>query len=201
MRKVILTGFEPFDKIKRNPSMEVVNLLKEENFPGISLYTVILPTVYGESSEVLIRHITDLEPSFVISLGVATGRKKISLERFALNIDDAVTKDNKSVKRTGLKIYEDGPHAYRTILPVEKILKELHRYKIKSIISNFCGTFVCNHLMYSILYHIDKNNLPIKFGFVHLPGLLRMKKGKPSGMSLDTMIKAVKIIINSTIAN
>ncbi|MEQ8167318.1 MAG: pyroglutamyl-peptidase I [Candidatus Eremiobacterota bacterium] len=192
MKKIIISGFDPFDKMKINPSMEVVKELHTIAVDGAEIYPLILPTVYGVSSEIVIEKIKEIKPDSIINLGLAGGRKKIFLERFALNIDDAKTKDNKKIQRRGLLIAEDGPHAYASTLPVTDILKQLHRYKIKAGISNFCGTFVCNHVMYSTLHYIAKNNLPVTCGFIHLP---KLSKGK-NEVTVEKLLKAIKIIIS-----
>ena len=191
MKKIIISGFDPFDKMKINPSMEVVRELEHIDIEGVKIYTIVLPTIYGTSSEMLIEKIKEIKPDSVISLGLAGGRKKIFLERFALNIDDAKTKDNKKIQRRGLVIAEEGPHAYISTLPVADILKNLHRYKIKAGISNFCGTFVCNHVMYSTLHYIAKNSLPVTCGFIHLP---KLSKGK-NNITVEKLLKALKVII------
>lgn len=191
MKKIIISGFDPFDKMKINPSMEVVKELHTIAVEGVEIYPLILPTVYGVSSDMVIEKIKEIKPDSVISLGLAGGRKKLSLERFALNIDDAKTKDNKKIQRRGLVIAEGGPHAYSSTIPVTDILKNLHRYKIKAGISNFCGTFVCNHVMYSALHYISKNNLPVTYGFIHLPKLSRGK----NNVTVEKLLKAVKIVV------
>ena len=197
MYKVIVTGFDPFDKMKINPSMEIVNLLKD--FEDFKIYPLVLPTVYEKCSSILINKIEEVNPDLVISFGVASGRKKIALERFALNIDDAKCRDNSGDKRKGIPVDIDGPLAYQSGLPLDGILKNLRKYKIKSYISNFCGTFVCNHIMYSLLHYISKHNLNIKYGFIHVPKMARGKKSK--FMSLDKMVKAAEIIMKTSIIN
>jgi len=199
LKKIIISGFDPFDKLKINPSMEVVRSLKPEEFKDCKIYPLVLPTVYGESAELLVSKIIEVEPDLVLSLGVAMKGKKISLERFAINIDDCRTKDNRGEKRRGVTIVPQGREAYMSLLPLEDILKELHRYKIKAYISNFCGTFVCNHLMYTLLHYTITHELPFKYGFVHLPGLDTMRKGKKTGMSLEKMVKTVKIIVDTSL--
>ncbi len=191
MKKIIISGFDPFDKMKINPSMEVVKELHTTSVEGVEIYPLILPTVYGVSSDMVIEKIKEIRPDSVISLGLAGGRKKVFLERFALNIDDAKTKDNKKIQRRGLVIAENGPHAYSSTIPVTDILNNLHRYKIKAGISNFCGTFVCNHVMYSTLHYIARNNLPVTYGFIHLP---KLSKGK-NNVTVEKLLKAVKIVV------
>ena len=199
MKKIIISGFDPFDKLKINPSMEVVRSLNPEEFKDCQIYPLVLPTVYGESAEILISKIMEVEPDLVLSLGVAIKGKKISLERFAINIDDCRTKDNRKEKRRGVPIVPQGREAYMSLLPLEILLKELHRYKIKACISNFCGTFVCNHLMYTLLHYTVTHDLPFKYGFVHLPGLDTMRRCKKSGMSMEKMLQALKIIVNTSL--
>lgn len=193
--KVIVSGFDPFDKLKINPSMELVKSF--ESFEDFQLYPLVLPTVYGESSNILIKKIEEIKPDLVLSFGVASKSKKVAIERFALNIDDAGCKDNREIKKEGFPITQEGPQAYLSGLPLTDILRNLRRHKIKSRISNFAGTFVCNNLMYSILHYINENNLNIKFGFIHIPKMARGKKSK--FMSLEKLTDAAKIIIRTSI--
>lgn len=192
MNNIIITGFDPFDKLKINPSMEVVKNIGE--LENINLYKLILPTVYKDCSTILIDKIAEVKPCVVISFGLAGGRKKIFLERFAINMDDGKTRDNSGEKRSGQFIREKAPLAYLSNLPLDTITKVLHNNKIKAGISNFCGTFVCNHLMYTVMDYMHNNNLNLKFGFIHLPKISKQ-------MTLEKMLKAAEIIINESVEN
>jgi pyroglutamyl-peptidase len=113
-----LTGFEPFAGTSLNPSQEIVNEIAKLNIPGIEIITAILPVVFGESSEKLLKLIAAEKPDVVILLGQAEGRTQITPERVAINLDDARLADNEGVLRNDLKILEDGPDAYFSTLPI-----------------------------------------------------------------------------------
>lgn len=49
MLKVLLTGFEPFNNARLNPSEQLVLRLKPDSVPGAQMLTAVLPVVYGEA--------------------------------------------------------------------------------------------------------------------------------------------------------
>src|SRR5690625_6962426 len=69
----------------------------------------------------------------------------------------------------GEKIYSQGPDGLFSTLPNKVFVKQLNNNHLPAKISNSAGTYLCNHVMYHSLYHIHKNNLPTKAGFIHLP--------------------------------
>ena len=69
MRRILLTGFEPFNNLSTNPSQEIIFAIESEKIDGIT--TRILPVEFGKSSEILIGLIEKLRPDFVICLGQA----------------------------------------------------------------------------------------------------------------------------------
>ncbi len=48
-----------------------------------------VPTVFHKSISVLKEYIEELAPEFIICIGQAGGRPDITIERVAINIDDA----------------------------------------------------------------------------------------------------------------
>jgi len=95
MAGVLLTGFEPFDGETVNPSWEVVKQLDGTMIAGQPVIARQLPCVFGEALSVLYAAIEDLQPRLVIAVGQAGGRVDISVERVAINVDDARIPDNK----------------------------------------------------------------------------------------------------------
>ncbi|HJH55751.1 MAG TPA: pyroglutamyl-peptidase I, partial [Brachyspira hyodysenteriae] len=177
--KALITGFEPFDKEEINPSWEAVNSL-HNNIDDIEIIKLKLPTVFKKSYEKLFDSLENIKPDIVICVGQAGGRYEISLERVAVNIDDAGIKDNEGNQPIDEIIFNDGENAYFSRLPIKRIKEELNKISIPSAISNTAGTFVCNHIMYSLLYYIKKNNLNIKGGFIHVPYITEQILDKPN---------------------
>jgi len=191
--KILLTAFEPFGGEKINASNEAMKTVRNK-IGSIEIEKVLLPVVFGEAIEKLEESIKKVSPSVVIATGEAGGRAKISIERVAININDASIKDNKGNKPANEKIFEDGKNAYFSNIPIKKILKELLKNGIPAYISNSAGTFVCNNVMYGLLYLIDKKYPNIKGGFIHVPYIYEqaLNKNVPS-MPKEITAKAIEI--------
>lgn len=200
--KALITGFEPFDKEEINPSWEAVSSL-HNNIDDIEIIKLKLPTVFKKSYEKLFDSLENIKPDIVICVGQAGGRYEISLERVAVNIDDAGIKDNEGNQPIDEIIFNDGENAYFSTLPIKRIKEELNKISIPSAISNTAGTFVCNHIMYSLLYYIKKNNLNIKGGFIHVPYITEQILDKPNTpyMTKDMIVKALEVIIKTSLYN
>ncbi|KYK34889.1 MAG: pyroglutamyl-peptidase I [Theionarchaea archaeon] len=193
--KVLVTGFEPFKKEKVNPSWEVCKALSQEE--DVQVVTRQLPVVFDEAKKKAVEYVDQVNPDVVLHLGEAGGRTHISVERIAINCDDASSKDNKGQKRDNRKIEPDGEDGLFTTIPVKKIVKALKEASIPAVVSNSAGTYLCNHVLYATLHHVKQNNLPTKVGFIHLPYLPQQTVDKPgkASMSLDVMVEAVNITI------
>ncbi len=189
--KVLLTGFEPFRKEKINPSWEVCRKISEEGKSDVVV--VQLPVIFDEAKEKALKYFDEIQPDVVLHLGEAGGRTHISVERIAVNCDDAEKeKDNKGQSRDNKSI-EKGNDGYFSTIPVKKIVKAMKKAGIPAVVSNSAGTFLCNHVFYSTLHHTKMKGLPTKVGFIHLPYLPEQTLDKPgkASMSLDLMVAAV----------
>ena len=198
--KILLTGFDPFGGEKINPAQEAVNMVSD-NINGAEVIKLIIPTVYEKSLKVIEEAIIKHKPDVVISIGQAGGRFDITPERVAININDFRIKDNEGNQPIDEAIREDGEAAYFSNLPVKAIVKHLNENGIPSTLSNTAGTFVCNHVMYGILYMIDKKYPNIKGGFVHIPYITSQildKKNVPF-MSLNEIVKGIELILEACI--
>ena len=154
--------------------------------------------MFGKSIQKLSKEIEKVKPDIVISTGEAGGRAQISIERVAININDASIKDNEGNKPKDEKIFKDGKNAYFSLLPIKKILKELTGDSIPAYISNSAGTFVCNNVMYGLLYLIDKKYPDIKGGFIHVPYIYEqvLNKNAPA-MPKELIARALEVIIKA----
>lgn len=200
--KILVTGFDPFDKDEINPSYEAVKLL-EDKINDAEIIKVEIPTVFSKSINFLEKKIIETQPDVVLCIGQAGGRFDISVERVAINIDDARIEDNEGNQPIDEKIYKDGENAYFSSLPIKAMVKNMKDNHIAANISNTAGTFVCNHIMYGLLYLIDKKYPNIKGGFIHVPFLpdqVLSKKNTPS-MHLNTIKNGLTYAIKAIIDN
>ena len=194
LMKILITAFEPFGGEKVNPALEAMKLLPDK-IGEAQILKLELPTVFKKSIEKVWQHIDEYEPDIVISLGQAGGRACISIERVAINIDDTTMADNEGNMPVDQPIFKDGENAYFSNLPIKNMVEDIKKAGIPANISNTAGTYVCNHVMYGILYKIHKEKLDIKAGFIHVPFIPEQVVNKPerASMSLENIVKAVEI--------
>ena len=192
--KIIVTGFDPFGGEKINPSIECVKALPEVE--GVELIRLELPTVFKESAKRLNEVINEVKPDAVLSVGQAGGRPGITMERIAINVDDARIPDNSSQQPIDEAIQEKGEAAYFSTLPIKRIVKAIREAGIPVEVSNSAGTFVCNHIMYQALFAATKADKPFKAGFMHIPFIPEQTTDKTS-LPLEESTKALQIAIET----
>ena len=194
--KLLLTGFTPFAGEKINPALEAVKRLPNE-IAGLEVVKLEVPTVFGESVRLVREAIEREQPDFVLSVGQAGGRAEITPERVAINVDDARIPDNAGQQPIDVPIFVDGENAYFATLPVKAMAEAIRKAGLPSTLSNTAGTYVCNHLMYGVLYHLNQKNSCAKAGFIHVPYIPEQTADKPGvpSMPLDDIVRALEAAI------
>lgn len=196
MRTVLITGFEPFDGEAVNPSWEVVSRLDNAIIGGCRVVARQLPCVFGEALIELNAAIDSLSPTLVLSVGQAGGRTDISVERVAINVDDARIADNRGNQPVDTPIVANGPAAWFSSLPIKAIVSALREAGIPASVSQTAGTFVCNHVMYGLLHKLS--GLPeAKGGFIHIPYLPQQAAAHPGApsMAAETVRQGLELAI------
>lgn len=171
MKTILLTGFEPFDGERRNPSREIALGLDGDSVAGHRIVGAELPVLYDVSAERLFALMALHAPRLVVCLGVARGRAKITPERLARNLDDARIPDNAGAVRRNQPIVPGGPLVLPSTLPVEALSAALERAGIPAEPSDSAGAFVCNHLFYRLMDTLAAMPSAPRGGFVHLPAI------------------------------
>jgi len=194
-KKILVTGFDPFGGEKINPALEAVRQLPDK-IGDITIAKCEIPTVFGKSTDILLSVVEKEHPDAVLCIGQAGGRPNITVERVAINCDDANIKDNEGRQPVDSKIAADGPAAYFATLPIKTMVQDMLAVGIPAAVSNTAGTFVCNHIMYGILHYSAQYRPHMKAGFVHIPYLPQQITDKPS-MSLDCILKGLECIIKT----
>jgi len=203
MKKILVTGFEPFGGEPVNPALEAVKLLNGKEITGYEVVTREIPTVFGKAIHSLKVSIDEINPDMVICVGQAGGRSTITPERVAINVDDARITDNENNQPIDTEIVPGGPSAYFSKLPVKAMVKIMHENGIPASVSNTAGTFVCNHIFYGLMNYLDTSGKDIRGGFIHIPFLpeqIVRNPGHPS-MSLELIVKGLELSIEAAILN
>ena len=198
--KVLLTAFEPFGGESVNSAQETAALVKDE-IAGAKIVKMTVPVMFGKSIEAVVSAIRREQPDAVLCLGQAGGRAELTPERVAINIDDARIPDNEGNQPVDRPIFPDGAPAYFSTLPVKAMVRAIREAGVPASLSNSAGTFVCNHLMYGLLYHAARSWPEMRCGFMHLPFLPEQVKDKPGTPCLPReelaagVEAAIKVII------
>lgn len=201
--KILVTGFDPFDKDIVNPAYEAVKKLPNR-IKDAEIIKLEIPTSFERSKIAIEEAIEKYNPDVVLSIGQAGGRNDITIEKVAINLIEARIKDNDGSQPLDTTIREDGETAYFTNLPIKGMVSHIKENNIPATISYTAGTFVCNSVMYNILYLINKKYNNIKGGFIHVPFLpeqAAIKNPIPSSMSLDMICKSIELAIEAIVLN
>ena len=178
--KILLTGFDPFGGETVNPAFEAVKLLPD-TIAGAEIVKQEVPTEFIRAGEVLEAAIQANQPDVVICIGQAGGRSAITPEKVAINLMDGRIADNAGYQPIDVTIQEDGETAYFTSLPVKAMVQNIKDAGIPSALSYTAGSYVCNYLMYTLLYLIDRKYPNIRGGFIHVPYAMEQVVNKPLG--------------------
>lgn len=166
--KILLTAFDPFNGEPVNPAMEAVALVPDR-IEGAEIVRLTVPTVFRRSVEVVISAVEKVHPDVVLCVGQAGGRRELTPERVAINLDDAAIPDNEGNQPVDQPIFPDGAPAYFSTLPVKAMVRAIRAAGLPACLSDSAGTFVCNHLMYGLLYTLEKRFPGVRGGFLHVP--------------------------------
>ena len=194
--KILLTAFEPFGGDTLNPAQEAVKLVKG-SIKGAEIVKVDVPVVFNKAGEVVYEAMKKENPDVVLCIGQAGGRFGITPERVAINLQDGRIADNAGEQPIDVKCKEDGKIAYFTKLPVKAMVQYIKEAGVPASVSYTAGTFVCNDLMYAVLYYIDKEFPDMKGGFMHVPFLHEQVMARPNTPSLSTqdIVKGIEAAI------
>ena len=194
MKKLLITGFDPFGNQEINPSWESVKNLPEE-IGEYRIEKLMIPTVFGKAYQKVIEKAEQINPSAIICVGLAGGRKSITVETVAINLKEANISDNEGNTPVNENILTEGENAYFSTLPIRDIVKKIRESGIDANLSFSAGAFVCNENLYLIL---DKyKNTDVKVGFIHLPFLPEQAQNGQPSMPMADMVKALKVAIET----
>ena len=180
MKKLLITGFDPFGGEAVNPAFEAVRLLPDE-IAGFELCKLEIPTEFIRSSVILKDAIRTQTPDAVLCVGQAGGRTAVTPERVAINLMDARIPDNAGYQPVDTPIVPDGPTAYFSTLPVKAIVEQIQSAGLPAAVSNTAGTYVCNSLLYTLLHTAALEYPGLRGGFLHVPYAMEQLPGKPEG--------------------
>lgn len=199
VKKILITGFEPFDGNTVNPSGDVALSLDGVEIERAMIKSKILPVAYKPAIQIIIETIEQSNPDIVISLGLNANRSAITPEKVAINHCNFLIPDNAGLQPFDCPVINDAPPAYFSSLPVSRIVKQLTDAELPSAVSYSAGTYVCNALFYGAMHFIASKALHVQAGFIHIPAYRGEEANGAQGLSQHDMTNAIKLACEAVV--
>lgn len=201
--KILLTAFEPFGGESVNPAQQAVEMVKDNILGAEIVKFNAVPVVFHKAIQSVFAWMEKEKPDVTLCIGQAGGRFGLTPERVAINIDDARIADNEGNQPVNTPVYPDGAPAYFSNLPVKAMVQKIQEAGLPASLSNTAGTFVCNHLMYGVLYHIERKYPAMRGGFMHVPFLHEqvIKKPNTPSLSKEDIVRGIEAALEAIVLN
>lgn len=192
MRKLLLTGFDPFAHYNINPSWEAVKALPDV-IGNFAVAKLMLPNIYGTAGRLLVEEAERIKPDVILMTGMDSGSTKLHIDTVAVNLRDALIEDNKGTKPWGEPVVPGAPAAYFATIPVHKLVARLQKQGCPVRLGYCTGGYVCNDIFYMAARHFAGSN--VKVGFIHVPLLPEMVFDEKLALPLEETVKILRQII------
>ncbi len=179
MKKIILTGFEPFGNYQFNPTKDSTLKFDGKKFGDRKITGVVLPCLY-DAWTYLADVIEEINPYAIISTGFASCVGGMRIESSFRNLMDSKYSDASGYSPKGLPIIaKDAPNNVTTNALYEELFLMLVEHGIPAEYSMDAESFICNALGYQTSLAIQRQNLPIRNAFIHVPWTTEYKDKVP----------------------
>ncbi len=197
MKRLLITGFAPFGGDRVNPSWQAVQALPE-TVGGWELYKRELPVTFRGAPEALFAAVDEAEPDAVLMVGLAASRGAVTPERQGVNEMVARIPDNEGNQPQNEPVVPGGPEILFSTLPVEDMTEAIQTAGVPARLSDSAGRFVCNALLYSVLYRLEQADDPVPAAFIHVPATPELAEGKDwPTLTLDEIVTALTAAIEA----
>ena len=193
MKKLLITGFDPFGGENINPSWEAVKELPD-HIGDWQLTKMEIPTVFGAAADQVIAAAEGLQLNAILCIGQAGGRAAVTPEVVAINLQEARIPDNLGSQPMNIPVVKGGPAAYFATVPVREMVQAIQTANIPAALSYSAGTFVCNDVLYRLLHHFD--GTATQAGFIHVPYLPQQAKQNQPSLPQEKIVEALTIAIS-----
>jgi len=198
--RVLVTGFEPFGGDRTNASLEAVRRLPARS-GALEIAIAELPTSFIRSLPALETAIARAQPEIVLCVGQAGDRAALSVERVAVNIQDARIPDNDGAQPADAPVVPGGPAAYLATLPVRAAVAALRAAELPAQLSMSAGTFVCNHVFYGLMHLAATRRHRYRGGFLHVPPLPQQAAGAAPSLALEDIVRGIELVLDASATN
>jgi pyroglutamyl-peptidase len=126
-------------------------------------------------------------------MGVAVRSPVLSLERVAINLRSESRADNSGQAPSGSALVADGPTAYFSTLPIERMHEALAAAGLPVAISLSAGDYLCNASFYLARHALEARGTPC--GFVHVPPTPDLASGVEP-LAFEELVRGVTVMLD-----
>lgn len=189
MKRLLITGFDPFGGQSVNPSWAAVEQLPEQVGEYI-LCKLPISTLFGAAAQAVLEKAGQWHPDVILCVGQAGGRDAVTPERIGINVRSASMPDNAGYQPVEEPVVPGGPDGLFATVPVAAMAQAIRNAGYPGRVSNTAGSYVCNDVLYTLLHHYAGTETRV--GFIHVPYL--PQQGQPS-LSLEATVAALQAAI------
>lgn len=191
MKKLLITGFNPFGGQMINPSWAAVERLPEQ-IGDYRLCKLLIPTLFSAAAQLVLETARELQPDVILCIGQAGGRKAVTPERIGVNIRSASIADNAGFQPVEQPVIPGAADGLFATVPVHAMASAIRDAGYPGAVSNTAGTFVCNDVLYTLLHHYA--GTATRVGFIHVPYM--PGQGEPF-LKLEDTVQALTAAISA----
>ena len=172
--QILLTGFGPFGNVIDNPTERLLRYFEHQTVSGLDLTICALPTSFARAPQMFKAALEaggcNGQPfDIVLMLGVAAGSYAWRVETQGLNWDDPRIPDVDGFSTPGRMIVKGRPAQLPATLSPSLLAQAIETIGVPVILSNSAGAYLCNHLYYAALHHLQTAGHPAQAAFLHIP--------------------------------
>jgi pyroglutamyl-peptidase len=182
---ILVTGFEPFGGETVNASWEAARRLDGWRCGDHVALALMLPCVYDVSVDAFVEAFERLKPHAALMTGQAARRGLVCVERYARNVGNATTPDNRGRVRAVAGL-DHGSERLEATAPVGEIVRAVRNADVPARSSTSAGDYVCNHLYYGALAFVRRVSPGTPAVFLHLPAKPDQNPPRASRRRLST---------------
>lgn len=171
MKKILVTGFDPFAHYQINPSWEAVRRLPDK-IGDFLVSKLLLPNIYDLAGRMVLEQAEILQPDVILLTGMDSGSSKLHIDTVAVNLRDALLEDNLGHKPWNEPVVPGGPAAYFATIPAHDLVRRLQAENVHVHLGYTVGGYVCNDVFYLAAHRFAGTK--VKVGFAHVPILPQM---------------------------
>ncbi len=190
-KTILISAFSAFGGDGINPTELILDKLPK-SVNGVNIEKILLPVEFIKAPLELIDLYNKVSPSYVIMLGQAGGRSKVTIEEKAKNVMNARIADNSGNMPVGEAIIDGGESFLYSNLPIDEIISEINNKGLELEKSSDAGEYVCNTVLYRMLNEAKDK---AKVGFIHVPFIKEQNHNDKPFMELDDIYDVIYNII------